>query len=233
MEKRIGWSATTVSISAGIVLAIYEVMEWKMPDIVANVLIAITSLAGFIAVTVLCHSVWVWSRPIRKRYALQLPVYGRDKPNPMQWLLDTAKEQRDLPCNHLVFTDCVWFDFSRDDKRPRLRIQISYKNLGIYDLSVGQPYGYVSYKSEQLPDHIIETEAHTTVPSGGIIPFHLDVYIPKEFHADICAEMDSAMGEIRGIDLQGLKVKVHAKADDAPSVLLSLWAAKMVIRPNR
>jgi len=74
MEKRIGWSATAVSVSAGIVLGIYEVMGWTMPDLVALILVIIASLAGFVALLVLAHAIWTSTGQFRQRYGCRFPI---------------------------------------------------------------------------------------------------------------------------------------------------------------
>ena len=67
MERRIAISASIATFAPAIVLGIFEVMGWKMPDLLAKVFITIITLAGAIALVVLLHGIWIWSRPIRNR----------------------------------------------------------------------------------------------------------------------------------------------------------------------
>ena len=80
MDKRIGWSSTAVSISAGIVLAIYEVMGWTMPDLIAIILIVIVSLAGIVAGIVFVHAGWPWFKShYIQRFGWRSPIYDKNK----------------------------------------------------------------------------------------------------------------------------------------------------------
>ena len=234
MEKRIGWSATTVSISTGIVLAIYEVMGWKMSVLVANTLIGITSLAGFIAVIVLCHAIWVWVRPILRRYGLRFPIYRKDKPNPLQWLIDIAEKQRDNPTSHLVITDRIIMGVHLGDKRPRLRVRVCFANFGLNDLTISHPEGYPYFGKEKSNDQIRDEGVKYNVPAGHTsTSFDLDIYIPAEFLDDVRNEVNSPSGEVRVIRLVYLDAKVQVKSDDSPIVKWSIGGNREVFRPNR
>ncbi len=231
MEKRIGISAAILGFSPGIVLGIFEVMGWKMPEQLAVVLVVIMVVAGVIALVVLLHSIWIWTRRIRNRYALQFPVYRRDKPNPLRWLIDRAEEQRDNPLTHLVVTDRIWSSFDRHAKSPYLALRIFYTNLGLYDLKVGQPEGYAYYNSDRLPDRIISEGGLNNVPAGAKSYISLNVYIPPEFLEDVCKEVESDTKELRGLELREIKASVHIK-DDARQVWWLLGAERTFFRSN-
>ena len=234
MDKRIGWPATTISVCAGIVLALYEVVaEWTMPIGLAKTLLGITALAGFIAVIWFCHNIWVWARPSWQRYALRFPIYDKTKPNPLQWLIDIAEKQRDNPYTHIVLTDCIWFSYNAGEASPCLRIKIYFKNLSIYNLVVGMPEGRVIYKGEELPNPIPKVSGGCNVVPGGDIIFDLSIYIPDKFKEDICSETGSSTKEIRNLSLGGLRSEVKIK-DDAKIALWNIASqkSKLVIRPN-
>jgi hypothetical protein len=233
MEKRIAISATIVGIIPGIVLAIYEVMGWKMPALVAIILIIIASLAWVIALIILCHGIWVWTRPMRKRYALQFPIYRCDKPNPLQWLVDIAEKQKHNPTTHLVIEDLIWFSFNRDEKRPFLWLRIYYRNLGVNDLVITQLEGYAYYKSEKLPDYINGGEVKNNVAAEGIGIFDVNVYIPSQFVKDVCAEIDSPTGELRDLGLHELCPKVYVDGDITHYIRWNIGQRRLIFRPNR
>lgn len=235
MRNRIGWSATAaVSISAGLVLAIYQVMEWKMPDFIAYVLIAITSLAGFIAVIVLCHAVWIWSRPIRKRYALRFPIYRQDKPNPLQWLIDIAEQQEHNPTTHLVVIDRIVLASYLDKKLPYVRIRVCFANFGVNEVSIAQPEGYPYFGNNRLPCELKDTGGRYNVPPGNTATsFDLDIYFPPELVEDVRKEVDAPSGEMRSLSLSQVSAKVQAKGEDAPTVEWQFATGREVFRPNR
>ncbi len=203
-----------------------------MPATLAYTLLTIAAIAALVFILVLSHSIWVWSRPKRQRYALQSPIYKRDKPNPQQWLLDIAQGQRDNPLTHLVITDRIWFHINRDAKRPYLTLRIFYRNLGIFDLLVEHPEGYASYKSEKLPDYIRASRGKNNVPAGRDGSFDLEVFIPDKFLTDVCTELDSITGELRGLGLEHMMAGVYIKGEEQ----LFQWyfgESRTIFRPNR
>ncbi len=232
MDKRIGWPAAGIAFFYGTVWTIYEVQDRKMPDLLADILLAVALVAISILVIVLTRNIWVWTRPIRKRYAFQVSVHRRDKPNPLQWLVDRAEEQRDNPVTHLIVTDRIWSSFDRHAKSPYLALRIFYTNLGLYDLQIGQPEGYAYYNSDRLPDRIISERGFNNVPAGAKSYISLNVYIPPKFLEDICKEVESDTKELRGLELREIKASVHIK-DNARQVWWLLGAERTFFRPNR
>ena len=149
-------------------------------------------------------------------------------------LIDIVDKQKDNLITYLVVTDRIWFEFKCDAKRPYIWVRIYYKNLGIHDLMISSPEGYVYYASEQLPDRIIAKEGqHNVSANGGICIFDLTIYIPPEFNKDISAEVDSPTGEVRKLQLHDMSANVYIKGDNTHSVKWSLGGERVIFRPNR
>ncbi|MFC2033805.1 hypothetical protein ACFLTT_00155 [Chloroflexota bacterium] len=150
-------------------------------------------------------------------------------------LLKIAERQRDNPVTHLVITDRIWFEFKREAKLPFIWARIFYKNLGVNDLMITLPEGYVFYKSERLPERIIAEEGRQNVPAnGGIGQFNLSIYIPIGFRDDVCAEIDDVTKnkEIRNLQLHEISSKVYIKGDDTRCVKWSLGGERAIFRSN-
>lgn len=231
MSRRIAIPATIIAFLAPTILAIYEVMEWKMPEWLAKALIAIAAIAIIIAIIVMLNGIWVWISPIRKRYALRNPLYREDKPNPLQWLIDIADKQRDNPSTHIVLTDSIWFSYTRDAVLPCLRLKVYYKYFGVHNLIVGHPEGFVVYKGEELPNFIQGGEGGCNVTPEEDIIFDLEIYIPEKFKEDMCTELYSGTGDIRNLSLNKLKAKIQV-GNNPKTILWHITPTKMIIRRN-
>ena len=234
MQKKLGISGTVVAVTLPIILAVYAVMGWKMPTWIATTVIVIASFAALVALTVLFHSIWVSSIAKWKLYALQFPLYRKDRSNPLQWLIDIAEKQKDNPTTHLVVTERLWLrsSFNSDDKRPFVQVRIHYRNLGVNDLLVSEPEGYATYRSEKLPNYIKGGKGYSNVPAEGQGIFNLDVYIPPEFIKDVCDELNSPTGELRHLGLSNVIAEVYIKDDDTKISGWNLGNEGVIYRPT-
>ena len=230
---RTGWAATVAFFASGTILAVFQVQGEKMPEPLASLLIIIMIIMGSISVVIVAQDVIPRIvAPIRHR-RLRSPIYDLNAAHPLQWLLNIADAQRDNPTAHLVITDRIVMDFNRDAKRPRLRIRLYYRNLGVHNLMVSDPVGYPYYQSERLPDLIQDRGGTHNVPVDGSLQFDLEVFIPEQFLKDICSELDSPTGEIRQLSLSDLHARVRVNEDGSKETGWTLGDQRMIIRPNR
>ena len=234
MEKRIGIAAGILAVAPAVGLGIFEVMGWTMTPQIAVTLLIITGITEITALGVLSHGVWLWSKPMRSRYGWRWPLYRRDKPNPHQGLIDMAKLRQGNPITHLVITDRIIMRFDRDDARPYIRLRISYANLGLNQVLVGDPEGYAYFGSTRLPEYIRDMGGKHQSPAGHTgSGFDIDVYIPPEILKNLCDEVDSASGEVRSIDFRQVSAKVRVEVEGAPVIPWILGAHREIFRPNR
>ena len=207
-----------------------------MPKEIAILLLALLGIMGFAAVGVALHKAWeiLWP-PLRTNWGLQFLIY-RKRPNPLQWLIDIAENQRRNPISHLVITDRIIMGVHLNDHRPRLQVRVCFTNLGMHDLIISQPEGYPYFGNEKSTDYIRDEGGYHTVPDGNsAASFNLDIYIPAEFLDGVRKEVESPPGEVRSISLGRLRVMVRVSAEGAPSVRWSIGARENteIFRPNR
>lgn len=239
MDKRIVIPATVIAFFPPLALAIFEVMEWKMPSWVAVALLGILAAGGLIAFVFLLRGFWTWSSPFRNRYALQVPIFRSDLPDVNQWLFDHAERQRDNPTSHLVITDRIIMGDNLGQKRPWLRVRVCFTNLGVNDLTISQPEGYPYFGDEKSSFHIRDEGGAHNVPAGHSgTSFDLDIYVPPEFLGGVRAEVASASGEVTNISLRYVQASVKANVEGSPKVGWSIGgriggSRKEVFRPNR
>jgi len=233
METRLLWASTVGFAVASLFLGVYEVQGERMPEWLETTLKIVIAVFLLISVSIVLDVGWKWLRPRLHSLGLRSPIYNKDRPNPHQWLLDKAQKQQESPTSYLVVTDRINMGFSRDAKRPMLRVQIEYRNLSVHDLQISQPEGYVFYQGERLPEPLPDAHGLNNVADGGQGMFRFDIYIPPEFRDAVCSEEDTGTREIRNLAFNGLVAKVWVHGDDSP-VRWGLGAGdNMAIRPNQ
>jgi len=234
MDKRIGWPAGIIAFVSASILAAFEVQQMKMPDTIFVVLVAVLVGTGTMAFIFLFHGIYVWVKPVLKRYSFGVSIYRRGKPNPLQWLIDIAEKQKDNPTTHLIVRDRIYFEFKRDALCPYLWVRIFYSNLGLHDLLISKPRGFVYYGGAQLPNKIEFDEGQSNVSAnGGNGEFDFKIYIPKELVETVSRETDSETGEVRRLELHHISAKVYIKGDNTRFVKWTPGGDRVIFRPNR
>lgn len=232
MEKRIGVAGGIAALTPPVLFGIFEVMEWKMPNWLAVIFVSVTAIVGFIALLVLLHGLWIWSKSVRMHIGLQIPspFYRKNKPNPNQWLIDLAERQRQTPQDFFAFTGQMAVGLSRNDKRPYLSVRCYYRNYSVHRWEIGELKGYVRWKNEQLPEEVKQDGSIQQIAPLEHIVFDWKVHIPSEYLVDLCIEYDS--GEIKSLNLSGLTATLRVNSGDS-DVRVSLGHPNDVIRINR
>jgi len=235
MGTRVSVAAFLVTLGVGVVLGIFEIKEdWKMPDLVAVAIVLVAGGAALIGVAIVAHGMWVWSKPLRNRYSFQIGFHRRDLPDPNQWLLDLAKNQRNNPTSHLVITNRIIMGVRLTDKRPWLWVRVYFTNFGVNDLTISQPEGYPYFGNEQSDDYIRDEASTYTVPAGNsATSFDLKIYVPDAFLEEVRNEVESLSGEVRSISLGRVRARVWADAEGSPTVRWSIGGDREVFRPNQ
>ena len=212
MERRIGTFAGIASVSVFLVLAIYEVQEWKMPDRLAITLVVAMGIMALVATLVMVHGLLGYMKPLYYRWVLQSPIRRRETVNPHQWLIDLVEKQRQNPTSHLVITDRIIMGVHLDDKRPRLWVRVYFTNFGVNDLTISQPEGYPRFGDEQSEITASKMkEAAIMCPAGNsATSFDLNIYIPDPFLKDVRNEVESLSGEVKSINLAQVRARVQA-----------------------
>ena len=240
MGKNVSVAAALVSFAAFLILQACQVQGVQLPDWLFWAIVIFGVSMGVICSFVVLH----WAFGVIRNAVFRFcstwglrwpwPLYRKDRPSPLQWLVDLAQEQVQNPAKYLVPTDRVVLNFDRDALRPYLRVRTFYQYLGLHSLVVGQPEGFPTFLGEQLPDKIEDQGGKTNIDPGGEAIVDLDVFIPDKFLKAVCDEYDS--GAIRSLELYGLKAKIAVKARDGSGDLNRWWnlgAPRPSFRLNR
>ena len=212
MDTRIFLAAGLAIAAAAALPGIFDSQGWRMASWLGTGLVVFIAVMGSVAVGAVVHSLWRATEPIRKSFGLRWPFYRRDRPNPLQWLLDEADRQRDNPLSHLVFTERLITHQERNPGRPYVRLNLTYHNYGVHALLAGMPFGNVSFGRDRLERIELEHDGQNTVPANHIGVLHFDLYIPPALSENVFNEIDSERGLV-SLDFGGLTIRVQLQDD--------------------
>ena len=220
MYLRVPIPASIVAAMPALALALFQVMEWKMPDWMAYTLLAIISASGIIAIMILLHGIWDWSRPIRSRHALRSPFFDSEALNPNQWLLDIAQHDAENPQGELrlISQRVVKWDIDHATMRPWLELGFKYFNGGVHTIVIGPAEGRPKYHARELPDPV-ESPGRSRLARGATTEYRVKVVLPREVadavHAkEMILEVARSVSLVRSIILSGVSLEVKSEPAD-------------------
>ncbi len=225
MGSRALWAGPTLSIGSGVVLGIFQVQGWGMPDLLAVILVGGAILGICIAALALVVDLVPLLQQGRRRLEWRWPVRQRREPppDPNQWLTDIARDDLENPVRHLLILDKYISnkDLSPTTRRPWIEFAVELYNGGVHTVIVGKARGTATYNSDPLADDIQGERGRSSKPRGHSHPYKLKQFVPPDVAASLYKEL-VAQKAIRSIGLNAVEIEVAAQIDGAPTVWLSL-----------
>lgn len=217
---RTGQAATFAFLCAGAILAAFQVQRIEMPTLVFYILVGVMLIVGNIALVIVVFDGARFVAKLVPHWGLRSPLFRKDMPNPLQWLLDLAKKDEESPTDGVVIVRrrVVRWDFTA--RRPYVDLEIRLFNGSVHTLLFGKVTGHVS-RGELLDDEVEDdNNGYSRVPRYHVDPLRLRQYIPKDQVESIYGELtDSA---IRSLDFTGVLLPMKIDKEGATEMRLSL-----------
>jgi len=137
-------------------------------------------------------------------------------PNEDIRILNIARLLRQNPCRHLLVTERIVHEWHLEGSRPHITLQVSYTNIGLYDLQFGRPEGFAWWQGDRLPERIQDDGGRNNVPVEVSSFTRFDIYVPQDFIEDVHREISSDTGELKSLNLQQVTANVWVMGDSEP-----------------
>jgi hypothetical protein len=181
--NRIAFAAPAAGVCAGLLLGLFEVQGWEMPDWLAVPLLLVLVSGTIVFVAIAGYEVsrgiaWLRSK-LEWRWPISIKQHGI--PDPNQWLLDLAQQQVESPGAYWVRTAQYLESWDVGAVRPYVRLRFEYFNGGIHVLKVTGATGYPTVFGERCADQVFDANrSWHSVPPAHPSLVTLTVYFPKE-----------------------------------------------------